>query len=106
MRDTNLPPFVSTRDDGVTLAVRVQPRASADEIVGRHGDMLKVRVTAPPVDAAANGAVVALLAKAIGCPRSAVAVVRGHSSRSKVVLVRGVTAAQVAGRFSALASSE
>lgn len=99
MRDASLPPFISTRDDGVTLAVRVQPRARSDGIVGLHGNELKVRVTAPPVDAAANAAVVALLATAIGCPASAVSILRGHTSRSKVVLVGGVPAAAVAQRL-------
>jgi uncharacterized protein (TIGR00251 family) len=102
VRDASLPPFISTRQDGATLAVRVQPRASANEIVGRHGDALKVRVTAPPVDAAANAAVVALLAKAIGCPASAVTIIRGHTSRSKVVFVRGVAAADLARRLPAV----
>lgn len=101
VRDANLPPFISTRDDGVTLAIRVQPRASSDGIAGTHGDALKVRVTAPPVDAAANEAVVALFARTIGCPPSAVQILRGHASRSKVLFIRGATADDIARRLMA-----
>ncbi len=73
----------------VRFAVRVQPRASRAGVEGLVGDALKVRVTAAPVDGAANEAVVAVLAEALGVPRRAVAVVAGRSSRSKVVEVSG-----------------
>lgn len=94
MSNASLPPFINTRDDGVTLTLRVQPRASSDAIVGRHGDALRVRVTAPPVDSAANEAVASLVARVLGRPASAVAVIHGHASRSKVVLVRGIVATE------------
>ena len=74
---------------GVRLSVRVQPRASADEIVGVHGDALKVRLTAPPVDGAANKALVELLAGTFGIPVRAVTIVAGESSRTKVVELEG-----------------
>ncbi len=74
----------------VRFAVRVQPRASRSEIVGVHGDALKVRLTAPPVDGAANAALVELLAAALGVPRRAVRVVGGATSRGKIVEVDGV----------------
>ena len=67
--------------------MRVQPRAARSEIVGVHGDALKVRVAAPPVDGAANAALVELLAAALGIPRRAVRVIAGESSRSKIVEV-------------------
>ena len=76
---------------GVSLNVKVQPRASRNEIGEVVGAQLKVRVTAPPVDAAANQAVVLLLAEVLGCSRAAVQLVRGATSRSKVIHVHGVT---------------
>ena len=79
----------------VRLTVRVQPRARANEIVGRHGDALKVRLTAPPVDGAANEALVELLAKAFGIPRRAVTIVSGASSRTKIVELEGVSGERV-----------
>ena len=79
------------------FGVRVQPRASRAGVVGLHGNALKVRVHAAPVDGAANEAVVDVLAAALEVPRSAIRIVSGASSRTKVVEVRGVTAGQVAG---------
>jgi uncharacterized protein len=70
--------------------VRVQPRASRSEIVGLHGEALKVRLAAPPVDGAANAALVELLADALGVSRYAVRIVAGEASRGKVVEVDGV----------------
>jgi uncharacterized protein (TIGR00251 family) len=71
--------------------VRVQPRASRSEIVGLHGDALKVRLCAPPVKGAANGALVELLAAALGVPRHSVRIAAGATSRGKVVEVDGVS---------------
>jgi uncharacterized protein (TIGR00251 family) len=71
----------------VRIAIRVQPRSSRDRVVGLRGGVLKVQVTAPPVHDAANRAVVALLADWLGVPRSALAVVRGHAARDKLVEV-------------------
>jgi len=79
----------------VRLSVRLQPRASAARIAGVHGDALKVRVTAPPVDGAANEALVELLAATFGIPRNAITIVAGLNSRSKVVELVGVTEAEV-----------
>lgn len=74
------------------LNIRLQPRARRNEIVGVRDGALVVRVTAPPVDGKANGALCKLLAKALGVAPSTVAVVRGQSSRDKVVRVDGVDA--------------
>lgn len=86
---------VRAGDDGVRFAVRVQPRASRSEIVGLHGDALRIRLSAPPVDGAANEALVELVATALGVAKRAVRIVSGESSRSKIVEVEGVTAAAV-----------
>jgi uncharacterized protein (TIGR00251 family) len=74
----------------VVLRVHVQPRAGRTGVVGRHGDALKVRVAAPPVDDRANAAVIALVAGLAGVAPSAVAVVSGGRSRSKRVRIEGV----------------
>jgi uncharacterized protein len=71
----------------IRFAVHVQPRATRSEALGRHGDALKVRLQAPPVDGAANEALVELLASVLEVPRRAVQLVSGHTSRRKVVEV-------------------
>jgi uncharacterized protein len=76
---------------GYRFHVHVQPRASKNEIVGKHGDALKVRLTAPPVDSAANDALIALLAEALGVARRDVQIVAGATSRTKLVEVAGVS---------------
>jgi uncharacterized protein (TIGR00251 family) len=66
-----------------SLDVRVTPRASRDEITGMRDGILLVRVTAPPLDDAANRAVIKLIAKRAGVPRSRVRIAHGHRSRNK-----------------------
>jgi uncharacterized protein (TIGR00251 family) len=73
-----------------TLAVRVQPRARREEIVGMRHGVLIVRVSAPPVDGRANRALCALIAKAAGVAPSAVSVIRGAGVREKIVRVDGL----------------
>ena len=79
----------------VSFDVLVTPRASRERVGPVIDGRLKVAVTAPPVEGEANAAVVALLAKALGVPRSAVSVVRGDTGRRKTVRVAGVAAAAV-----------
>jgi uncharacterized protein len=71
------------------IAVRVQPRASRDEIVGERNGVLVLRVKAPPVDGRANVAVCRLVAKRVGVPPSRVRVVRGESARDKLLEIEG-----------------
>lgn len=91
--------ILAPADGGVRLRVRVQPRASRSEIAGVHGDELRIRLQAPPVDGAANQALVRFLADALGAPRSAVEIVSGLASRSKTVVIRGVAEADAARRL-------
>lgn len=84
------------RDGNVILSVHVQPGARRSEVVGRHGDALKVRVAAPPVDGKANVAVVELLASIL---EADVEIVGGASNRRKRVRVSGVTADEVRARL-------
>jgi len=84
---------------GTSIAVRVQPRASRNEIAGLRGSELRIRLTAPPVEGAANDALILFLARALGVSRSDLALVSGAGSRSKVVSARGITPEQVAQRL-------
>ncbi|HKP16428.1 MAG TPA: DUF167 domain-containing protein [Gemmatimonadaceae bacterium] len=86
---------VDVRGTVVRVSVRVQPRASRSEIIGQHGAALKVRLQAPPVDGAANEALVHLLADSLGVSRRSVRVVAGAASRTKTVEVDGTTEAAV-----------
>lgn len=94
-----LPPYLRSQPDGLFLSVKVQPRASRNEIGGLHGNELKVAVTAPPVDSAANQAAVEFLAETLGLPRRAVTLVRGQTSRHKVFRLDGITAEAAASKF-------
>jgi uncharacterized protein (TIGR00251 family) len=81
------------------LAVHVQPRASRSEIVGEHGGALKVRLAAPPVDNAANEALVAFIADTLGLPRRQVRLVSGATNRRKLLEIDGMDAATLAARI-------
>jgi uncharacterized protein (TIGR00251 family) len=72
------------------IAIRLQPRGRRDEVVGERDGRVVIRVTAPPVDGKANEALCRLIARAAGVAPSRVSVVRGHTSREKVVRVEGV----------------
>ena len=76
----------------VTFDALVQPRASRARFGPRHDGRIKIAVTAPPVDGEANAAVIELVAKSFGVPRSAVEVIAGASSRRKTIRVTGATA--------------
>ncbi len=83
------------------ITVRVQPRASSDGVIGFLEDgTLRMRVTAPPVDGAANTAVCRVLSKALGVPRSAVRVTHGKTARRKIVQVNGMSEADLRARLS------
>jgi uncharacterized protein len=101
MNSPKLPAFLSIQAGGVSLAVKLQPRASADEIVPHDGTSaeLRIKVTAPPVDAAANEALLRLLADTLDCPRGKVQLIRGQTSRHKVVRVYGLSAASLLERL-------
>lgn len=93
------PPFLQSHPEGVLVFLKVQPRASRSELAGPLGHELRIKVTAPPVDSAANEAVVRLLAELLDCPRGAVRLVRGQTSRHKQVLVVGMKPEEVAARL-------
>jgi uncharacterized protein len=84
--------------DGLTLTLHIQPGARTTAFAGVHGDALKIRLAAPPVDGKANTALIAFLAEAFGLPRSAVVLKSGHSARRKVVALSGISPSAVASR--------
>jgi uncharacterized protein len=77
------------------MRIRLQPRARRDEVVGERAGAIVIRVSAPPVDGKANAALCALIARAVNVAPSRVSVVRGQTSRDKVVRVEGVGDAQL-----------
>jgi uncharacterized protein (TIGR00251 family) len=82
-------------DEGCVFQVRVVPRSRRDEVSGVHGDALKVRLTAPPVEGKANRALQKFLAKRLGVAPSAIEILSGHASRSKRICVQRVSPAAI-----------
>jgi uncharacterized protein (TIGR00251 family) len=100
-----MPLMATARPEGALVHLRVQPRASRNEIVAWQDEALRVRVTAAPVDGEANTAVCRLVARALGVAPSTVALVRGERSRDKVVRVAGLSLADVRARLAAVGPS-
>lgn len=92
-------PFLKQHADGVIISVKVQPRASRDEIGDVLGNELKIKVTAPPVDSAANEALVRFVAATLQCSRGDIQLVRGKTSRHKQLFVRGLTIEDAAAKL-------
>lgn len=77
-------------EDGLLLKVRVAPRASRNEVVGIHGDALKIRLTAPAVEGAANRALIDFLSRLFDLPRGSISIAGGPAARDKLIKVRGL----------------
>ena len=92
-------PWISARGDGVVLALHIQPGAKKTELCGLHGDALKIRLRAPPVDGKANEALLAFVADSLGVTRARVTLVAGQTSRSKRVAVDAISLEQVLQRL-------
>ncbi len=86
------------------LVVHVVPRAKRTEVAGRHGDALKIKLKAPPVDGAANAELVRFVAEQLGVRLAAVTITSGLTSRRKIVVVAGIRERDALGRL--LAGSE
>lgn len=93
-----MPISITPHPDGALLAVRAQPGARKNAVIGEHGDALKVAVTAPPEDGRANAAIVELLRGWLGLKRSQVELVGGATNRNKTFLIRGVTVEELTAR--------
>lgn len=86
--------WIRTDGDGVILTLHIQPGARKTGIAGQHGDALKIRLAAPPVDGKANAALIDFLARKLGAGKAAVSLVAGDASRSKRVRIGGIDIGQ------------
>ena len=98
MADT-LPVWLRAGADGVGLTLHVQPGAARTAVAGEHGEALKIRLAAPPIDGRANDCLLAFLAERLGVPRSALVLRSGQTSRRKVIVVAGIDAGTVSSRL-------
>lgn len=89
-------PFLRAHPEGTLLAIKVIPRASKNEIGEPLGNELKIKVTAPPVDSAANRAVIEFLADALNTSKSNITLIRGETARHKTILIKDLSPEQVA----------
>mgnify|MGYP001557707836 FL=1 len=96
-----MPPasFLKETAGGILFSVKLQPRASKNEIGAPLGDELKIKVTAPPVDSAANEALIELLADKLHCARGWIEIIRGQTSHHKTVLLRGFQPEEILARL-------
>lgn len=93
------PVWVQASAEGVTLVLHVQPGAKRTEVVGEHGDALKLRLAAPPVEGRANDCLLAFLAETLAVPRREVRLLSGDSARRKRVGIAGLSVATVVSRL-------
>ena len=88
-------PWLTDTPDGTVLTLRLIPRAAKNAIQGEHGDALKIRLCAPPVDGAANAALIEFLSDTLSLPRARIRLLSGHTSRTKRVLLAGLSASAI-----------
>ena len=101
MRQREIEFKISSAEGGAAFPVRVVPRASKNEISGRQGEAVKIRLTAPPVEGAANEALIGFLSEVLGVRKSQIEILSGHASRDKLVCVVGMLPNEVEARLSA-----
>lgn len=104
MREREIKFKISSAEGGAAFPVRVVPRASKNEISGRHGDAIKIRLIAPPVEGAANEALIDFLSEILDVRKSQIEILTGHASRDKIVCVVGLTPQEVEDRLAAYAA--
>lgn len=102
--DTTTPWLQITGKGDLQLTLHVQPGAKTTSCAGIHGDALKVRLAAPPVDGKANQALITWLAKTLSCPQSAIELIRGQTSRRKTLRILTDRAEALCGQLQALAT--
>lgn len=105
MTELSATPWLQITSKGdLQLTVHVQPGAKTTSCAGVHGDALKIRLHAPPVDGKANQALIAWLAKTLGCPQSAIELIRGQTSRRKTLSIHTKQADALSRQLQVLAS--
>ena len=77
-------------NDAAKIDVVIQPKSSRDEVVGLHGNAIKIKLTAPPVDGKANSALISFLAKKLKIPKTSIIIIRGQASRHKTLSIDGI----------------
>lgn len=87
--------FCQDHPDGAVIKIKVQPRASKSRIAGVLGDALKITLTAPPVDGAANAACIEFFSTLLNLSKSKVEIISGHTGRTKLVKFYGINSAEV-----------
>ena len=92
-------PYLTDTPDGAVLSLRLIPRAAKNAIQGEHGDALKIRLCAPPVDGAANAALIEFLSDTLSLPRARIRLLSGKTSRTKRVLLAGMKAGEIRERM-------
>lgn len=97
----SLPAWLRENAAGVVLTLHIQPGAKTTTLAGQHGEALKIRLAAPPVDGRANAALIDFLAETLAVPRARVSLISGHSARAKRIRIEGLGAAEVAARLAA-----
>ncbi len=95
-------PFLTDTPAGAVLNLRIIPRAAKNAIQGEHGDALKIRLCAPPVDGAANAALIEFLSDTLSLPRARIQLLSGKTSRTKRVLLAGLPSSAVLSRLNPL----
>ena len=88
--------WLTEKNGCLFINIHLQPRASKNEIVGIHGDSIKVRLTSPPVEGAANSHVIEFFAKRLGVQRSKITILSGEKSRHKTLKIEGLTKSEAA----------
>jgi uncharacterized protein (TIGR00251 family) len=83
--------WISQSNNGVIITVHAVPRAAKDAVQGLHGDALKIRLHAPPVDGKANEALISFLSRKLNIPKSNIALKSGANQRRKILMIRGVS---------------
>ena len=92
-------PYLTDTPDGAVLSLRIIPRAHKNAIQGEHGDALKIRLCAPPVEGAANSALIEFLSDTLSIPRARVQLLSGATSRNKRILLAGLSTSAIRERL-------
>lgn len=92
--------WLKSTNEGVIISIHLTPRAKRDAIEGWHGDALKVKIKAPPVDGKANGYLLKFIAKQLEIPNSSATLIKGETSREKLVLIKGLTENAIVNKLS------
>ena len=101
MREREIEFRISSAEGGAAFPVRVVPRASKNEISGRQGEAIKIRLAAPPVEGAANEALIDFLAEILEVRKRQIEILSGHASRVKIVCVVGLMPREIEARLNA-----